>query len=92
MNSQELDQRIEQLMKERESRKSSFLSTSDKTRDIAGSIQDGMYWGQLAIGLFRKLTNYHYSPKKRAKQVLITISLVLVANLIRKTLFSKDEE
>lgn len=92
MNSQELDARIEELIKERDSRKTSFLATSDKTRDIAGSIQDGMYWGQLAISLFRKLTNYHYSPKKRAKQILITVSVILVANLVRKILFDKDEE
>ncbi|WP_417609348.1 hypothetical protein [Owenweeksia hongkongensis] len=92
MNSRELDKRIEELMAERNSRHQSLLTTSDKTRDFAGSIQNGMYWGQMAIGVFRKLTNYHYPPKKRIKQVLITVSVLIVANLIRKTLVSRTKK
>jgi len=88
MNSRELEKKIQELEAQRSSRQASIFTTTDKTRSIAGSIQSGMYWGQLAIGVFRKLTNYHYPPKKRIKQVLITISIIVAANLIRKAMTS----
>lgn len=89
MNSRDLDEKIKKLTEERDRRRSSFISTSDKTRDLAGSIQNGMYWGQLALGLFRNITNYHLTPKKRVKRVLMTAAVLMAANMLRKRLSRK---
>ncbi len=90
MKASELEKRLKALTKERDERRSAFITTSDKTRDIAGSVQQGMYYGQLAIGLFRNLTNYHLPPKKRVKKVLISIAILLAVNIIRKRIVKKS--
>lgn len=84
MNSKELEKKLKSLVHERDHKRSAFFDTSDRTRDVAGTIQTGMYYGQLALGMFRNLTNYHLPPKKRVKRVLITIAVLVVANVIRK--------
>lgn len=89
MKASELDKRLKALTLQRDERRSAFISTSDKTRDVAGSIQQGMYYGQMALGLFRNLTNYHLPPKKRVKKVLITIAVLFAVNIIRKRLVKK---
>ncbi len=90
MKASELEKRLKALTKERDERRAAFITTSDKTRDIAGSVQQGMYYGQLAIGLFRNLTNYHLPPKKRVKKVLISIAILLAVNIIRKRIVKKS--
>lgn len=89
MKSSELDKRLAALTKQRDERRSAFMTTSDHTRDVAGSIQQGMYYGQLALGFFRNLTNYHLPPKKRVKKVLISIAVLLAINIIRKRIVKK---
>jgi hypothetical protein len=90
MKASELDRRLKDLTTERDKRRADFISTSDHTRDVAGSIQQGMYYGQIALGLFRNLTNYHLPPKKRVKKVLITIAVLVAANIIRKKMVKKS--
>lgn len=90
MKASELDRRLQDLTTERDKRRADFISTSDHTRDVAGSIQQGMYYGQIALGLFRNLTNYHLPPKKRVKKVLITIAVLVAANIIRKKMVKKS--
>ena len=90
MKASELEKRLKELTQERDKRRSALITTSDQTRDVAGSIQQGMYFGQLALGLFRNLTNYHLPPKKRVKKVLITIAALVIVNIIRKRLVKKS--
>lgn len=90
MKKSELEKRLEALTKARDEKRSALITTSDHTRDVAGSVQKGMYYGQLAIGLFRNLTDYHLPPKKRVKKVLITIAILLAANMIRKKIVRKS--
>ncbi len=90
MKPSELERRLVALTQERDKKRSAFITTSDHTRDVAGSIQKGMYYGQLALGLFRNLTNYHLPPKKRVKKVLITIGILVIANIIRKKVVKKS--
>lgn len=89
MNSKQLEARIAELQSYQKKRRPGLFSTSDETRSTAAAVQNGMYWGQMALSLFRKLTNYHYSPKKRIKKALITVSIIAAVNLLRKALLSK---
>ncbi len=90
MKASELEKRLQDLSKQRDERRSAFITTSDHTRDVAGSIQQGMYYGQLALGLFRNLTNYHMPPKKRVKKVLFTIAVLVAVNIIRKRIVKRS--
>lgn len=90
MNSKQLEARIRELENLRNQSHSTFLTTSDQTRDMFSAVQNGMYWGQMALGVFRKLTNYHYSPKKRIRKALITLAIVAGINLLRKALQSRS--
>lgn len=89
MNSKQLDARIRELEDLRRQSHSSVLTTSDQTRDMFSAVQNGMYWSQMALSVFRKLTNYHYSPKKRIRKAAITLAIVIGINLLRKALQSQ---
>ena len=82
-NLDDLDHRIKELTEISKNNKSRFWETSDRTRNMAGSVQQGFYLGQMALGLFRTLTNYHLPPKKRIQRILVTVSTLIVANAIR---------
>lgn len=89
MKASDLEKHLASLTQEQERRRSVIFDTSDQTRDVAGSIQQGMYWGQLALGMFRNLTNYHLPPKKRIQKVLVTAGVLILANFLRKKLARK---
>jgi len=90
MNSKQLEARIAELTFRQKKHKPGLFSTSDETRSTAAAVQNGMYWGQMALGLFRKLTNYHYSPKKRIKKAAITLAVVVGIHLLRKAMQAKS--
>lgn len=85
-NTKDLERRMKQLTRERDARKRDFFGTSDRTRDMAGSVQNGFYLGQLALSAFRNLTNYHISPGKRARRVVWSLGSVYFLNMLRKKL------
>lgn len=88
-NKKQLEAKIEELTQRRQSTRSSFLDTSDKTRQVAGSVQRGMYLGQMALGIFRTLTNFRLPPKKRIQSVIVTLATIVVANAVRKLIIRK---
>ena len=89
-NRHDLQRKIEELTHKRNKYRESFLTTSDHTRDVAGSVQQGMYLGQMALSAFRNLTNYHISPKKRVLRVALSIGIVVALNFLRKKLVKKS--
>lgn len=88
-NTKDLDYRIRELKKTRDNHRKSFFSSSDKTRSVAGAVQSGMYIGQLALGAYRTLSNYHVPPRKRIKRVVLTLGSILLLNALRKKLVKK---
>lgn len=87
----ELDARIKQLTAERESGSSALFASSDTTRAKAGDLQQYMQMAQVAIGLFRGLTNYHRSPKTRIRNAIISVSVLLLSSYVRSILVKQKK-
>lgn len=88
-NIKDLDSRIKKAISLRNQKRKNYFTTSDHTRDVAGSVQHGLYLGQLALGIFRNLTNYHFPLNKRVKKVAITLGVLMAANFLRKKFVKK---
>lgn len=88
-NVHELEQRITELSHHNKNRRDSLFASSDHTRDMAGSVQNGMYFGQVALSLFRNLTNYHLPMSKRVKKIGTSLLMIFLLNLIRKKIQKK---
>lgn len=84
-----IDYKLESLKLKRNELKNNLLSTSDGTRNAVGTIENSLYWTQLAMGVFRTLTNYHLSPKKRFLKVGASLALVGVSKLLKEYLSTK---
>jgi hypothetical protein len=86
-----VDQRLEALILKRDTLRNNLLNTSDKTRDTVGSIQHGLYFAQLGMSVFRTLTNYHLSPKKRIQKVVTSLLLVAISKALKSYLTHEEE-
>ncbi len=89
-NTRDLERRLSEVARQRESFRQSFFTTTDRTRDVAGSVQKGLYFGQLALSVFRNLTNYHVAPNKRVKRVVLSILGIILLNFLRKKLVRRS--
>ncbi len=88
-NQRDLEKRLRELTHSTNEKRAMILATSDHTRDIAGSVQQGLYASQLALSLFRNLTNYHLPLKTRVKKITISLLTLIVINALRKRLTPK---
>ncbi len=88
-NLRKLEQQVKSLTKRRDSSLSMLTDTSDKTRARTANIENGMYIGQMALSIFRNLTNQHLTARKRFVKVAITLGTFLLATLARKYFIKK---
>lgn len=88
---QSLQSKIEEIKRRRDEQKYLLFNTSDDTRASLTTFQNTLYFTQIAIGVFKNLTNYHVPPRKRWQNALVTISSVLLTEVLRRK-FSKQEE
>ncbi len=79
MNSKELEARIKELEAKRDH--SSILNTSKEAGDFMSSVQNGMYWGQLAMTLFQTFGRGGFSFKKKAKRAVILTAISIGVTL-----------
>ena len=85
-----IDQRLQALVLRRDTLRNNLLNTSDKTRDVVGSVQNGLYYAQLGMSIFRTLTNYHLSPKKRIQKAVTSLLLVGIAKALNSYLTQEE--
>lgn len=83
-NSKQLDKRLKELTDKRDKLRAGLLETSDHTRDVASSVQTGLYAGQVALSVFRIITNYHLSRRRKLWQILLTLGGLAFTQFIRK--------
>lgn len=86
-----IDHKLEALVLRRDTLRNNLLNTSDKTRDVVGSVQHGLYFAQLGMSVFRTLTNYHLSPKKRIQKVVTSLLLVGISKALKNYLTQAEE-
>ncbi len=92
MKNDKFEQRLAELTEQRDKLRSDLFSSSDATRETIGNVQSGLYLAQLAMGVFKTLTNYHMSPKKRVQKVVLSLAMIAAAKLIKEYILKKQAE
>lgn len=85
-NSRQLDQRLQELTSKRDKLRASLFETSDSTRETASTVQTALYAGQVALSVFRIVTNFRLSRRKKIWQVAMAIGGLFFTQWLRKRL------
>jgi hypothetical protein len=87
-----IKERIKEATLKRDKLRKGLFTTKDNTRETLGNVQNGLYLAQMATGLFKDLTNYHLSPKKRIQKVAYTVLLTGGIKLLKNFIIQQKTE